>query len=39
MPLSVATRVYLLENGRVVLSESTAVLIDHPLVKEAYLGG
>ena len=39
MALSVATRGYLLENGRVVLAESTAVLADHPLVKEAYLGG
>ena len=39
MALSVATRGYLLENGRVVLAESTAVLVDHPLVKEAYLGG
>jgi branched-chain amino acid transport system ATP-binding protein len=39
MALSVATRGYLLENGRVVLAASTAVLVDHPLVKEAYLGG
>lgn len=39
MALSVAARGYLLENGRVVLAASTAVLVDHPLVKEAYLGG
>jgi branched-chain amino acid transport system ATP-binding protein len=39
MALSVATRGYLLENGRVVLEDSTDNLISHPLVKEAYLGG
>ena len=39
MALSVATRGYLLENGRVVLADVTARLADHPLVKEAYLGG
>ena len=39
MALSVATRGYLLENGRVVLADTTARLADHPLVKAAYLGG
>jgi branched-chain amino acid transport system ATP-binding protein len=39
MALSVATRGYLLENGRVVLEDSTDNLQNHPLVKEAYLGG
>jgi branched-chain amino acid transport system ATP-binding protein len=39
MALTVATRGYLLENGRVVLEDRTENLQDHPLVKEAYLGG
>ncbi len=39
MALAVATRGYLLENGRVVLEDRTENLQDHPLVKEAYLGG
>ncbi len=39
MALAVATRGYLLENGRVVLEDRTEKLHDHPLVKEAYLGG
>ncbi len=39
MALAVATRGYLLENGRVVLEDRTERLHDHPLVKEAYLGG
>ena len=39
MALSVATRGYLLENGRVVLADTTERLADHPLVKQAYLGG
>jgi branched-chain amino acid transport system ATP-binding protein len=39
MALAVATRGYLLENGRVVLEDRTERLQDHPLVKEAYLGG
>jgi ABC-type branched-subunit amino acid transport system ATPase component len=29
----------LLENGRVVLEDVTERLTEHPLVKEAYLGG
>ncbi len=39
MALAVATRGYLLENGRIVLEDSTARMRDHPRVKEAYLGG
>ena len=39
MALSVATRGYLLENGRVVLADTTEKLSNHPLVKQAYLGG
>ncbi len=39
MALSVATRGYLLENGRVVLEDTTEKLQNHTLVKEAYLGG
>ena len=39
MALAVAKRGYLLENGRVVLADTTARLSDHPLVKKAYLGG
>ncbi len=39
MALAVATRGYLLENGRVVLEDRTASLQAHPLVKAAYLGG
>jgi branched-chain amino acid transport system ATP-binding protein len=39
MALSVATRGYLMENGRIVLADSTAQLSRHPLVKQAYLGG
>jgi len=39
MALAVATRGYLLENGRVVLEDRTERLQAHPLVKAAYLGG
>ena len=39
MALSVATRGYLLENGRVILADTTDKLSNHPLVKKAYLGG
>jgi branched-chain amino acid transport system ATP-binding protein len=38
MALAVATRGYLLENGRIVLEDSTAAMRDHPRVREAYLG-
>ena len=39
MALSVASRGYLLENGRVVLADTTQRLSQHPLVRQAYLGG
>ena len=38
MALSVARRGYLLENGRIVLQDSTERMRDHPRVREAYLG-
>jgi branched-chain amino acid transport system ATP-binding protein len=38
MALSVATRGYLLENGRIVLHDTTQRMQDHPRVREAYLG-
>lgn len=37
--LSVANRGYVLETGEVILSDSSEVLANHPLVKKAYLGG
>ena len=39
MALTVTTRGYLLENGRVDLAEMTARMSDQPLVEKAYLGG
>ncbi len=38
MALSVAARAYVLEHGQVVLSGASAELLDHPRVREAYLG-
>ena len=38
MALSVASRAYVLEHGHVVLQGSSAELLDHPRVREAYLG-
>ena len=38
MALSVASRAYVLEHGHVVLEGASAELLDHPRVKEAYLG-
>ena len=38
MALSVASRAYVLEHGHVVLSGPSAELLDHPRVREAYLG-
>jgi branched-chain amino acid transport system ATP-binding protein len=38
MALSVASRAYVLEHGSVVLDGPSAELMDHPRVKEAYLG-
>jgi branched-chain amino acid transport system ATP-binding protein len=39
MALKVAHRGYVLESGRVVLSDKAANLLDNPQVKSAYLGG
>jgi len=39
MALSVAQRGYVLQSGKVVLSDTSAALLDHPEVKAAYLGG
>ena len=39
MALSVAHRGYLMENGRVVLDDAPDNLQNHPLGKQAYLGG
>ena len=38
MALSVASRAYVLEHGYVVLDGAAAELLDHPRVREAYLG-
>ena len=38
MALSIASRAYVLETGRITISGSGAELIDNPGVKEAYLG-
>ena len=38
MALSVASRAYVLEHGHVVLEGTSAELLDHPRVREAYLG-
>ena len=38
MALSVATRAYVIEHGSVVLSGRAGELLDHPRVREAYLG-
>ena len=38
MALSVATRAYLIENGRIVLADTTEKMRNHPRVREAYLG-
>ena len=39
MALTVAHRGYVLQTGRVILADRAAVLIEHPEVKKAYLGG
>jgi len=39
MALSVATRGYVLETGRIVLTGSGEELLHNPQVIEAYLGG
>ena len=38
MALAIAGRAYVLEHGSVVLEGTSATLMDHPRVKEAYLG-
>ena len=38
LALSVATRAYVIENGRIVLEGTSAELAGDPRVKEAYLG-
>jgi branched-chain amino acid transport system ATP-binding protein len=39
MALTVAHRGYVLQTGRVILADRASVLIEHPEVKKAYLGG
>jgi branched-chain amino acid transport system ATP-binding protein len=39
MALTVAHRGYVLQTGRVILADQARVLIEHPEVKKAYLGG
>jgi branched-chain amino acid transport system ATP-binding protein len=38
LALSIASRAYVLENGRIVLNGAAEELADHPRVREAYLG-
>jgi branched-chain amino acid transport system ATP-binding protein len=38
MALSIASRGYVLENGRITMSGSGKELLDDPSVREAYLG-
>jgi branched-chain amino acid transport system ATP-binding protein len=38
MALSIASRGYVLENGRIIISGSGKELLDDPSVREAYLG-
>jgi branched-chain amino acid transport system ATP-binding protein len=39
MALQLASRAYVLESGAMALSGKAADLMNHPRVKEAYLGG
>jgi branched-chain amino acid transport system ATP-binding protein len=39
MALSVATRGYVLETGRIVLADTADRLLNNPQVQKAYLGG
>jgi branched-chain amino acid transport system ATP-binding protein len=39
LALSVSTRGYVMESGRITLADSAAMLLDNPAVREAYLGG
>jgi branched-chain amino acid transport system ATP-binding protein len=38
LALSVATRGYVMESGRITMGDSTAALLDNPAVRAAYLG-
>jgi len=37
--LSVSSRGYVMDSGLIVLADSSAMLLDNPKVREAYLGG
>ena len=39
MALTVADRGYVLQTGRVILTDAASMLLEHPDVKKAYLGG
>ncbi|MEG0751537.1 MAG: ABC transporter ATP-binding protein [Oscillospiraceae bacterium] len=39
MALSIATRGYVIENGRIVLADASAALLQNDAVQKAYLGG
>jgi branched-chain amino acid transport system ATP-binding protein len=39
MALSIATRAYVMQTGRILLHDRAATLLQHPDVKKAYLGG
>jgi branched-chain amino acid transport system ATP-binding protein len=39
MALEIANRAYVIETGSITLSGPAAMLLDHPRVREAYLGG
>ena len=39
MALTVADRGYVLQTGRVILTDAASKLLEHPDVKKAYLGG
>jgi branched-chain amino acid transport system ATP-binding protein len=39
MALTIAHRGYVLQSGRVIMEDKASVLLEHPDVKKAYLGG
>jgi len=39
MALTIANRGYVLQSGRVIMEDKASVLLEHPDVKKAYLGG
>lgn len=39
LALSVSSRGYVMDSGLIVLADSSAMLLDNPKVREAYLGG